>query len=222
MVLSEFKNLMLPWRTAAFYRGLHPRSLGKNIVYVVVLGLSIFLGQLLLYGVFGVNLSVGGGGLTYSIGTVYSMDYSAWIALGAYLDQVIRPLVLGLVISLFGMQLAGRVVPLEEAVTIACYAYTPALLLGVFTAFFGMGTIIWIAGMMYSTLLLFIGARASFDRKQSGLYVIFVGFATFMIVGAVVGMIFDILTQSLYGEVEPVSAYSALSGGKGTMIWGIR
>jgi hypothetical protein len=216
MLLAGLRDLMNPRAASKFFRRIHPRSLEANVRYVAILGISVFLGQFLLYGVFGINLSIGGGGITFSETALYPLDYSLWMALGSYLIKISEPLLIGLGMAVLGLWLAGRAVPLSEGVTIACYAYTPALLLGVFSAFFAVGTVVWIIGMMYSTLLLFIGARASFDKPNSGFYALSVQWVVVIFLMPILFIPWNLLTGALFGGVEPASEI-AISGAKGTI-----
>ncbi len=228
MSLSDFKELMLPWKAKDFFRKVHPRPVLDNIRYVLILGLFTFVGYFLLYSVFGAQVSVDEGPMSMTIELEYSLEDGALLALDHYIYAVSTPIVLGLLMTLFGKTISGRRVPLEESMTISCYAYTPALIFGILAAFFGgvgelvgplflpSGIIILSLGQLYAAILLYYAAKASFEKNRAYLYIIGASFVNM----AVLSFILPILTGWISRGAEPLSMKETLSYGGDSMIFG--
>lgn len=211
-------QLLDPRKSREFFRRMRPRSFYSNLRYVAILGLFTFVGTFLMYSVFGLRVSVGAGAFTSTSAVFYPIVGGIWLAAGRYLSAILTPVALGVLVSLFGVKIGGRQVPMEEAVTISCYAYTPTLIVGLLFAFFPVDMFFIPAlGTIYTAVLLYRAGEVSFKKEKVGVYLIILSIIISLVIPMILDPIWAVVVGNLAGPMEPVSQAFVLSGEGGSM-----
>jgi len=224
MGLSEIKDLLLPWKTKAFFRRMHPRPLGNNLSYAALLGLFWLAGSFLMYGFTGFGITSSAGEVSVSLVYVYSLPDSALLAMWDYLQVITAPVLFGFSVTLMGKYVAGRHVPLNESVTIATYVYTPWFFYGILQPVFGglggmmaglppIGVMVMSAFGIYQSYLMFSAVRVSFDKKWSPVLVVIISFLLISAMGWIISSVADTISGNAISSIEPVDIKQTFSSG---------
>ncbi len=179
--------LMNPGSSQKFFEEMKPRGLAGNLKHLMLFGVFTFLGTFLLYSVLGFHITAGFGPAATSISVYYAVTDGLILALLDYVKWIISPLLIGILFSLASEKVAGRKVKLDESITIISYAFTPALIFNILTAFSLVGIFASSIGMLFTTFLVYSAAKARFKAGKKPLKpvvsYIFIGALTMALVG---------------------------------------
>lgn len=152
------------------FKNMKPLPVGFLRLYLILIASPLFLGYYLYYANFQL--------ITWSTETSFK------VALRYYLLGVLTPMVMGYLLYLFDQRLLKQKIPHDEALTLMCYALTPAILSGVFR----VSANTWILHlilMMYSVYLLYCGLETRYGEEKNVLlpflFLMFSGIVFFLI-----------------------------------------
>ncbi len=205
---SDFIRLMNPKSTKHFFEQMRPRDFPSNLKYLLFFAIPTFMGTFLLYGVLGFNISMTFGQVTSSASAMYPaipeslilgiMDYIKWIAM---------PLIVGLLLSLLSQHLMGKKLSRGEAMTIAIYSYTPALIFNFLVAFSLIGIFASSIGGLYSAFLFVSAIKTKIKEKNAWVKAFVFSIVTSLLVLTLIGMIFAAATPRMH-PVEKFTLFS--------------
>lgn len=202
-----FLRLMNPRSSWRFFEEMKPRGLPGNLKRLMLFGIFTFLGFFLLYSVLGFHMEFGYGPFSSSVSAYYAVSDGLVLALLEYIKWVAVPILIGAVFSLTSRSVVKRKVPMDEAITIMAYAFTPALILNILVAFSLTGVFASSIGGLYAAVLVYCAAKARFKEDWMKAFLLYAvtGMATFFIAGLAMGAMTPVM--------EPTDEFTLVSEG---------
>ncbi len=187
-LVQDAMNASVPGTAKQFLGSVQPKPVGQMVMYVGLLGLLGVIGTV-------IGLSV--------VGVCWAWVCFKWPITSAlisgivgWIGMIIAIVGAGMVVSALSQGMVGRQVPNEEAVTLAGFAATPALLAGILNIIPGVGGILVLVAALYSAYLFFLGSGVRFGQDKA--IVVTIIYIVFLIV---ISLIFGLIASSIYSPV---------------------
>ncbi len=201
-MINDAMSASMPGSAKQFFAGVQTKPIGSMAIYVAILSLFGFVGTVVGLSVIGISMGILG---SFKL----SFEYSILLGALSLVTTVIALIGASMIFAAMSQNFVGRQVSAAEMATIAGYAMTPALVLGILAIIPALGSIGMLIGGIYSLYLLYLGCGAKFGADKAIISV--VGYVVAAIViGVVLGVITNVIIMSMF---NPYAAFGAVTFG---------
>lgn len=191
-LMQDVTQASMPGTAKQFLGSVQPRALGQNIMYVGLLGLLGVIGTV-------IGLSVIGA-CFWMVCFKWPIQWALVSAIIGWIGTIVGVIGAGMVVSALSQGMVGRLVPNNEAVTMASLAATPALLAGILNIIPGIGWIFVLLAFLYSAALFYMGSTVRFGQDKA-------------IVVTIIYVVFFIVIAFVFNWIANVAWSPGLMGG---------